>query len=302
MTDQPKAFAAVTCTTILWGVSFIGTKMALETLTVFSYVFFRFFLASIIFIFLLQRRGMPRLDRSMVIRMIVLALLQPFGYFLFETLGLKYTAATKASLLIALIPLAVAGASRLILKEKIRKKTLAGIILSVGGVFLLVIGGPEGLESLGGAVKGDLFILGAVFSGAFYMILTRDISRKLSPFYITAFQIFLGTLFFLPFFLVDLPKVDWPGVSLRSAGGVLYNVLGGTLGGFLCYNFALTHLKASTVAVFVNGIPIVTALAAWIILGEVLAPLQMAGGAIVLLSVILTTGGGKRAASPPLRS
>ena len=122
MTDRPKAFAAVTCTTILWGVSFIGTKMALETLTVFSYVFSRFLLASIIFIFLLKRKGIPRLDRSLVIRMVVLALLQPFGYFFFESLGLKYTAATKASLLIALIPLLSPGHPGLFLRKGSAKR------------------------------------------------------------------------------------------------------------------------------------------------------------------------------------
>ncbi len=289
MKDLPKAYAAITFTTILWGVSFIASKLALETMTVFSYVFSRFLLASIIFALLLIRRGIPKLDGKTAIQMLFLALLQPFGYFVFETLGLKYTSATKASLLIALVPIVVAVTARIALKESIRKKTVIGIFLSITGVALLVTGGREADVSLAGSLKGDLFILGAVFSAAIYTVLAGDISKRLSPFYITAFQVFLGTIFFLPFFLADVSHMNWQAVSLRSAFGVIYNVLGGTIGGFLCYNYALSHIRASTAAIFINGIPIITALGAWLILGEILAPLQLIGGGIVIFSVVFTS-------------
>jgi len=289
MKDLAKAYTAVTSTAILWGVSFIGSKLALETMTLFSYVFSRFLLASIIFALFLIRRGVPKLDGKTAIQMLFLALLQPFGYFIFETLGLKYSPATKTSLLIALNPIVVAVAARVVLKESIRKKTVIGIFLSITGVVLLVTGGREADVSLAGSLKGDLFILGAVFSAAIYTVLARDISKRLSPFYITAFQVFLGTLFFLPFFLADVSQMDWQAVSLRSSFGVVYNVLGGTIGGFLCYNFALSHIKASSAAIFINGIPIVTALGAWLILGEILAPLQLIGGGIVIFSVVFTS-------------
>ncbi|MBN2049792.1 MAG: EamA family transporter [Spirochaetales bacterium] len=302
MNTQPKAYAAVFLSTLIWGLSFISTKIVLETFTVFSYIFARFLLASVIFSFFLLKRGVPRLERKTVVKMLVLALLQPFGYFLFETLGLKYSGATKVSLLIALIPVVVAGTSQMILKESIRRKAAIGITCSIAGVSLLVIGGPEGLQSLSGTLKGDIFVLLAVLSGSFYMILTRDISKKLSAFYITVFQMFLGTLFFLPFFLADLPNVQWLTISPLSALGVVYNSLFGTIVAFLCYNYALSHLNASTVAVYINCIPIITALGAWFLLGEVLTPLQMVGGAAVLLSVILTTSGTKKPATPLVRS
>ena len=294
MNNLPKAYIAITCTVLFWGISFITTKLALETLTIFSYIFTRFLLASLFFLLMLKKRGMPNLNRSTVIRIVAMALLQPFGYFLFETLGLKHTSATMASLLIALIPIVVAVLAQFILKEKVRKRTIAGIILSVLGVTLLVTGAADVSLSLTGGFKGDAFILLSVLSAALYMVLTRDLSRQLSPFHITAFQVFLGTLFFLPFFLVDLNNMDWSGLSMRSVVGVLYNVFGGTIGGFLCYNYALSRLKAPTVAVFINGIPIITAIGAWIILGEVLTPLQLLGGGVVILSVVLTTMPGKK--------
>ncbi len=56
---------------------------------------------------------------------------------------------------------------------------------------------------------------------------------------------------------------------------------------FLFYNYALTQIPASQVAVFINGIPVVTAIGAWFILGESLTLLQMAGGLLVLIAVIV---------------
>jgi drug/metabolite transporter (DMT)-like permease len=60
-----------------------------------------------------------------------------------------------------------------------------------------------------------------------------------------------------------------------------------TVGAFFCYNYALSKLPAVRAAVFINGIPVVTALGAWLILGEKLTLLQVGGGALVLISVAL---------------
>ncbi|NLO21704.1 MAG: DMT family transporter [Syntrophomonadaceae bacterium] len=58
---------------------------------------------------------------------------------------------------------------------------------------------------------------------------------------------------------------------------------------FLAYNFALTRIEASRASIFINGVPVVTAVGAWFILGEKLTLLQMGGGALVLLAVFISS-------------
>jgi drug/metabolite transporter (DMT)-like permease len=60
------------------------------------------------------------------------------------------------------------------------------------------------------------------------------------------------------------------------------------IGAFLCYNYALSKLPATRAAIFINGIPVVTAIAAWLLLGEKLTLIQVGGGALVLFAVGLT--------------
>jgi len=63
---------------------------------------------------------------------------------------------------------------------------------------------------------------------------------------------------------------------------LLYLTIFATIGAFLCYNYALTKIPAFRAAVFINGIPVVTALGAWILLGESLTVVQAAGGVLVI--------------------
>jgi len=78
-------------------------------------------------------------------------------------------------------------------------------------------------------------------------------------------------------------------VSVQSIGAIIFLSLFATIGGFLSYNFALTRTTASKASVFINGIPVVTAVGAWLILSERLSWLQIIGGIIVLSAVFITS-------------
>lgn len=88
--------------------------------------------------------------------------------------------------------------------------------------------------------------------------------------------------------------MQWSSVSGRSIGALVYLTLFATVSAFLCYNFALSRIPASRAAVFINGIPVVTTLGAWMLLGEKLTMIQAAGGSIVLFAVFLTNLPGVR--------
>jgi drug/metabolite transporter (DMT)-like permease len=98
-----------------------------------------------------------------------------------------------------------------------------------------------------------------------------------------------GSLLYAPAFLWELPHLQWSEVTGRSVAAVLYLTLFATIAAFLCYNYALTRIPAPKAAVFINGIPVVTAVAAWIILGETLSVVQIGGGMMVLAGVFLTS-------------
>jgi drug/metabolite transporter (DMT)-like permease len=269
-----------------WGLSFVATKIALQSFTPFCLIFFRFFGASFFFVLLLWRTGFPPLTKTNIKSLTLLAIMQPGLYFTFETIGLQYTSATKTSLIIATIPVVVLVFSALFLKERIRFLNIVGIVLSLTGVALLVFGGQTS-NDLQGMLIGDLLITGAVLSASIYMIMTRRLGQTISSLQITGMQIIFGAVIFFPAFLWELPNFNWASVSRESLIALIALTLFATIGAFICYNYALTKLPAAQAAVCINGIPLVTASGAWLLLGETLSGMQFLGGAIVLIAVFL---------------
>ncbi len=286
-------YLALIITMFFWGLSFIGTKIALSSFTPFVCIFLRFSLASLFFLIVFLRSGIPRLNAEQQRKLVLTALFQPGLYFAFETIGLTYTTASSASIILALVPIAVLVLAHFILGEEINRYNLLGITLSILGIIVLVFGGSGLKLSFEGSLLGDLLILGAVFSAAFYMVLARDLSKTLSSLQITGFQVIYGTILFAPFFLYNLPQVKWAQVSTASIAAIIFLSLFCTIAAFLAYNFALSKIEASRASVFINGIPVVTAIGAWFILGEKLTLLQMAGGALVLLAVFISSAKSK---------
>jgi drug/metabolite transporter (DMT)-like permease len=289
-----KTYLALNATIIFWGLSFVATKIALESIPLFTLVFARFSLASCFLLVFLVQRGFPEFTGKDHVNVFLIALFEPGLYFVFETLGLKYTTAQKASLIIATIPVAVVIFSALFLGEKTRVTGLFGICLSLTGIAVLILGDPQFKWVMGGSMLGDILLIGAVISAALYIVSARKLGQTRSPFEITSLQIMYGAIFYAPAFFWELPNIQWSAISGRSLGALVYLTFFATVSGFLCYNFALSRVPASHAAVFINGIPVVTALGAWMLLGEKLTMIQAAGGGIVLIAVFLTNWSGVR--------
>lgn len=279
------AYGALVAAILFWGLSFVATKIALESFTTFTLIFARFFLASCLLAAMMRHRGLPRLPGKDHAKIFLTALFQPGLYFTFETIGLQHITAPMAALIIATVPLAVLGAAFLFLGERSTPGSLLGTGLSMAGIVILVTGDPQVTWTLSGRLLGDLLVFGAVISAALYMVCVRHLGRERSALEITVMQFIYGTILFVPAFFLELPHMQWAAVSGRSLLALVFLALFATLGGFLCYNHALTRIQASRAAIFINGIPVVTAFGAWAIIGETLTPVQIGGGLLVLCGV-----------------
>jgi len=273
---------------VFWGLSFVATKIALETFPTFTLIFIRFSMAAFFFFLLMLSRGFPKFSGRDHARIFLTALFEPGLYFLFETIGLQYTSAPKTALIIATIPVAVLIFAFLFIGERPSVTSILGIVLSLIGISILVVGDPKFSWQLGGSLLGDLLIMGAVITAALYMVCVRNLGKEHSALDITVFQMIYGALLYAPLFFWELPAVHWSAISSRSIVALAYLTIFATCAAFLFWNFALTKLPAGKASVFINGIPVVTAIGAWILLGETLTMLQICGGILVLTAVCLT--------------
>lgn len=302
-------------TMLLWGISFVGSSIVLTEIDPITYMGLRFALASLVLggVFLFSRRS--RFSRRTHALIALTAVFEPVAYFLFETYGITIIGPTMTSLIIALIPLAVMILAALLLDEPIHIRGLLAVLVSILGIALLVYGDEltalafssdpaffaEG--SIDPLVKagGVLLVLGAVFAAAGYITLARSLTQKNDPIQLTILQTWWGTLFF-----VSMWQIRTPGLAtvaeLSSLGwiAILFLVFGATVAAFLLYNWALRYEKAGTAALYINGIPIVTAATAWIVLGETLEPIQIFGAVLVLTAVRLSATKSAEVAATPL--
>ena len=293
-TTHGLTYTALVAVVIFWGLSFVATKIALETFPTFTLIFIRFSLASFFFCGLMLIRGVPKFSRGDHIRIFLMALFEPGLYFIFETMGLQYTSAPKTALIIATIPVAVLVFAFLFINERPAVTSVVGIGLSLIGIGILVVGDPNFSWQFRGSLLGDLLIIGAVITAALYMVCARNLGKGHDALDITGFQMIYGALLYAPVFFWELPAVQWSVISSRSVVALVYLTLFATCAAFLFYNYALTKLPAGKASVFINGIPVVTAVAAWLLLGETLTILQLCGGLLVLTAVCLTNLSGAK--------
>jgi drug/metabolite transporter (DMT)-like permease len=293
-TTHGLTYTALVAVVIFWGLSFVATKIALETFPTFTLIFIRFSLAAFFFCGLMLIRGVPKFSRGDHIRIFLMALFEPGLYFIFETMGLQYTSAPKTALIIATIPVAVLVFAFLFINERPAVTSVVGIGLSLIGIGILVVGDPNFSWQFRGSLLGDLLIIGAVITAALYMVCARNLGKGHAALDITGFQMIYGALLYAPVFFWELPAVQWSVISSRSVVALVYLTLFATCAAFLFYNYALTKLPAGKASVFINGIPVVTAVAAWLLLGETLTILQLCGGLLVLTAVCLTNLSGAK--------
>jgi drug/metabolite transporter (DMT)-like permease/GNAT superfamily N-acetyltransferase len=277
---------ALGVTVLFWGSSFPVVKIVLRGMSPVAYIFFRFTAASFLFGLLMVKK-FRRLPFRVHMKLFLIALFDPTLYFLFETSGLQYTSASSASLIIAGVPGMVALLAGIFLKERLTSRQWAGVLLAICGVILLV-GFDDNAAYAESSLLGNVLILLAVVSTAFYMITARHISGQVGVVELTFYQMVYGMLQLLPLFLLFEDPVVLAEIPGESMLAFLFLVFGATIVAFLCYNYAISKIHVSRAAVFINGIPLVSVILSAFLLGEKLGVKQFIGGAVIIAGVTLT--------------
>ena len=283
-------YILLTLSTVFWGISFILTKelfLTEEHMTVTILITMRLAIATLVMVPLLMLMGkMQRIERRDIKWFLLLAFFEPFLYFIGETFGIKATnSPTLSALIIALIPIVTMFADMLFYKTKLAAIAKLGVLITLPGTLLMVL---KKDPSTSVYWWGIALLLLAVFASCSYSITVRKLVDKYSALTINTWQFCIGSVFFLPFFL--LAKGDFPLVSLFRApavGPLLFLAILCSCGAFSCYVFAIKHLGITRACIFSATIPIISAAASYLMGIETFSWVELAGIAIVIAGVIL---------------
>ncbi|HKO55984.1 MAG TPA: EamA family transporter [Thermoanaerobaculia bacterium] len=272
---------------VLWGISFVATKAALQEVSPVTLIFTRFFIGTAFL--LLAARALPPRDAWR--ELLVMGLVGVFIHQMLQAFALTMTTAVHTGWLIGVIPIWSAILSALILEERFGWRKVLGIIGGFAGALLVISRGELSSAVLQlPSTKGDLLILLSTVNWAVYSIIGHRTIRRIGPTRATTGAFLAGVALLAPFFIAKAGWRELPRVTPAGWGAILFLGIGCSGLGYLFWYGALERIEVSRVAVLLYLEPLVTFATAVALLHEPVSAIAVIGGLLVMLSVILTSG------------
>jgi drug/metabolite transporter (DMT)-like permease len=270
-------------TVIIWGWSFVATKICLDYLTPIETIGLRL-LVGLPMLFALIKLKKVKLDLNYRNRSLALAAVIITAHFIIQATGLKYTTATNTGWIIALIPLIVAVLAYWFLKERLGRNLISGIaIASLGVLFLISKGHPGNFGWLRSG--GDWLILVSANTWAFYTIVTRDLSRERDPLGLTFSLILPAAVIILSIMLFTSDWSKFLHLPFRIIAAIVFLGILATALAHWFWQLGVSKMGAARAGVFLYLEPVATTALAVPYLHESYGLLTAIGGLLVLFGV-----------------
>lgn len=284
-----KTYLKLLAVAFFWGGTFVAGRFLAGEAHPVSAAFFRFAIASTCLLLAVWKveGALPKLDFRQGLAVAALGLTGVFAYNLFFFNGLTLIGAGRASLIIALNPVAITICSALIYRETLPLSRILGIPLSVVGALVVITRGHPLMILSGGVGRGELLISGCVLSWTLYSIIGKTAMRGLSPLAAVCWSSMAGTLLLL---IPALSYGSFPEALHFSWAvwlSIAYLGMFGTVIGFLWYFEGIQKIGPSRAAVFINFVPVNGVLLATLLLGEPLDISLLGGGLLVVCGAYL---------------
>ncbi len=285
----------VACAVVLgWGVNFVLAKHALNQFSVGAFNFIRFGgMVALGWATIAVTGGQTRVAREDRRWLVLVAVIGFCGYVFGFSVGLAYTSAFSASLLLALVPLWVAIFTSALARKPPPRTSLLALGLAAGGTALFV--GTRTSVSLG---WGDAISLAVAALYATYLLLNRRLVNRYAPFTLTTYAASIAAIPVLVLTAPSLPQQDWTAATLGGWLAMTWVITGPVFVAWSLWNWVLRHLSPVQVAPLLFTVPVTSGLTAWIFLDEQIALGQVLGTAAVVGGLIVNQRSSSRQPSP----
>lgn len=272
----------------IWGGTFVVSKYILNYIPPLTLITLRYILAVLalfIFIKFISKEKLKKITKKDGFLFLLIGFI---GYFLsisLQFLGTKLTDAHTGSVLTASTPAFTIIFAKLILKEKITlKKFISLLIASLGVLVVIGYGGSKGFNFL-----GDLALIGAANTWALLSVLVKIASKNNSSLIVTAYAIFIGLIFTIPFTVFELKSTPITYINLNIILGLIYIGVISTAIAFFLWNKGLEMVDTGIGSLFFFFQPLVGSFLGWFLLNEKLGMNFFIGGVLILSSVFVVS-------------
>lgn len=272
---------------LFWGLTFVWSKIALDFYEPVTLIFLRLVISAALLGLVIKIFGsFQKIERADRKWFMLLALAEPFFYFLGENYGLKYVSSTISSVIIATIPLFSPFVAFLFTRERTGIFSWLGILVSFLGIIIMIVN-PD--LSLNAELKGIAFLFLAVGSALLYSAYVRKLTGKYNALNIIVRQNLLGALYFMPlFFIFEFQSFITIQPTRELVLAVLQLAVFGSCIAFIFFTMAIAKLGMVKANIFTNLIPVFTAVFSYFVLYEVFNIQKITGIVLVLLGIVVS--------------
>lgn len=274
----------------LWAFAFPFIKIGLQELSPINLTILRLSTVCVVFLIILavaHKRFSP-LHRRDILPLFLLG----FSGLVIYHLGLNYgetlMSASAASLIIASIPLFMVVLAAVFLKEKITRRTLAGILISAAGVAVISLVGTEGDPLSVAHLSAAFAVLIAAIVGAIYTIAGKKMLERFNGLSLTVYAILFGCLGLIPLAFLS-PSLTSETLSMSWVGwsAVLFLAIFPTVIGYILWYVALEKVSAAKIGIYLYFIPIISTVISFFMFRDAITWLFIVGAGLVLGGLIV---------------
>lgn len=272
---------------MVWGTTFISTKILLQSFTPVEIMFFRLIIGYISLL-LVNPQILKTRNYKEEVHFAVAGACGVTLYFIFENMALTYTLASNVAIIVSIAPLFTATLAHLFLEEeKLEKIFIVGFMSAIVGIILISLNGNFILKL---NPLGDLLATLAAFVWAFYSILMRKISKFSYNTIQCTRRVFLyGLIFMVPaIFIFDFNFDLYRFKEITNLLHILYLGLGASAICFVMWNWVVGILGAVKTSVYMYMIPVVAVISSVIILDEKITWISFSGSILTLLGLYIS--------------
>jgi drug/metabolite transporter (DMT)-like permease len=294
---RKRAYLAFAFVCVIWGTTYLGIKVALETIPPMTMGGLRYAIAGIVLALALRMRGIPLPPRSTWLT---------FAFVGFFMLGLgnggvvfaeQFVPSGLAAVLIATSPFWNMGVESLWPGgERLRLRHFLGLIVGFSGILVLVW--PDLIESFTGGSRYGLGVLAlqiACVGWAIGSSYAKRFSQSRDVLAGAAMQMLFGGLWMLLFATLsgEWPRLHFTG---RTAFALSYLTIAGSLAAYTAYAYALKYLPVSTVSLYTYVNPIIAVALGTLVLGEPFGARMLVAAVIIAAGMLIVRTGGTQTA------
>lgn len=276
-------------TILIWAVNMPVVKHSFRSMPPLAFTSLRFVFVPILMlavVWLIERD--IRIERALWWNVILVGLIGNTGYQVFFMLGLHYTSASSAALLVATTPIWVALVSQIRGWERLSWRGWVGIAISFIGVFVILFDGEKISDK---SIIGDVLVLLASMCWAYYTIGAKAVLAKYSPLRVTAVTLTIGAV---PLILIGLSEaltVNWAAVPWDGWAGMAYSVIFSIAIAYILWYNGVVKVGATRTGIYASLLPACGVISAYLILNDPITLRDIIGMTSIVGGLLLTRRG-----------